>query len=231
MEDALRFFRTYEYVIYILLGALAIWEIRRFIMAWEEVRQAAFGLERESAQSRLNRAATMLVLILFFAISEFTLVTFVAPTIPGANPLLTPTIDLMATPTYTLGPSLISEVDADETPVPPTRTPVGEGCINSQLEITDPKNGDPLSGQVTIMGTVDLPNLAFYKYEVARPGETIWLPIQAGRGAVREGKLGDWYTNTLPPGEYVLRLVATDNEGGTLGTCQINIYINPTPVE
>lgn len=231
MEDALRFFRTYEYVIYILLGALAIWEIRRFMLAWEEMRQAAFGLERENAQTHLNRAATMLVLILFFTIAEFTMVTFIAPTIPGANPLLTPTIDLLATPTYTLGPSLASDVNPDETPVPPTPTPVGEGCINSQLEITDPKNGDSLSGQITIVGTVDMPNLAFYKYEVARPGETIWLPIQAGRGAVRAATLGEWYTNTLQPGEYLLRLVATDNEGTTLGTCQIQIYVNPEIVE
>ena len=65
-------------------------------------------MERASAQARLNQSAIILVLLLGLAIGEFVLVSFVAPAYPGANPLATPTLDLLATPTATL-PAEISE--------------------------------------------------------------------------------------------------------------------------
>ena len=60
MAEALRFFRAYEFWIYTILALGALVYIRKFILAWDELRGAAFGLERESAQSRLNQAASML---------------------------------------------------------------------------------------------------------------------------------------------------------------------------
>ena len=102
MEQVLQFFRAYEIWIYIILGILAIWQVRKFALAWEELRGAFFGMEREAAQSRVNSAATMVVILIIMAVAEFTVVTFVVPTIPGANPLPTATLDLLATPTITL---------------------------------------------------------------------------------------------------------------------------------
>ncbi len=230
MEEALRFTKTYEIYIYLILGAWAIWEIRHFILAWEEVRGAAFGLERESAQGRLNRAATTLVLVLMMAISEFSLVYFVLPGVPGATPLLTPTINLLATPTVTLPANTLTADNGTptQTAVPPT--PVGTtGCVANQLEITTPKGGEVVSNTVTLVGTVDLPNLGFYKYEVARPGDTAWLTLQAGRGAKHNEPLGEWNTGSLPPGDYLLHLVATDNQGVDLGTCQIQVRVTAPP--
>ncbi|RPI33568.1 MAG: hypothetical protein EHM70_05620 [Chloroflexota bacterium] len=230
MEEALRFFNNYEEIVYILLGALAIWEVRKFVLAWEEVRGAAFGLERESAQTRLNSAAILLVLILMMAIAEFVLVSFVVPAVPGAMPLLTPTIDLLATPTITLQPSTPG---AETTGTAATPFPViaealeGSGCIPGQLVITSPKQGEQISDRVVLTGTVDLPNLGHYEYEVAHPGDPVWLTLQAGRGLKREEALGELNTRTLPPGDTLLRLVATDNEGKVIGTCTIQIYILP----
>lgn len=102
MEQALQFFRDYEIWIYVILGVLALWQVRKFALAWDELRGAFFGLEREAAQSRVNSAATMVVILIIMAVAEFTLVTFVIPTVPGANPLPTSTLDLLATPTTTL---------------------------------------------------------------------------------------------------------------------------------
>src|SRR5512139_2765133 len=101
MDEALQFFRDYEIWIYVILGILALWQIRKFALAWEELRGAFFGLEREAAQSRVNSAATMIVILIIMAVAEFTIVTFVIPTLPGANLLPTPTLDLLATPTTT----------------------------------------------------------------------------------------------------------------------------------
>ncbi len=230
MDEVLRFFNTYEAIIYLGLGVLAIWEIRSFVLAWEEVRGAAFGLERESAQGRLNRAAILLVLVLFMAISEFSLVSFVVPGVPSALPLLTPTLDLLATPTSTLPPLVVEAGGTPGTGTPaPTAvpTPAGKGCIPGKLIFTIPKNGEQVTGKVSISGTVDFPNLGFYKYEVQYPGENIWLPLQAGREIKKEAELGIWDTSLLTPGDYKLRLIATDNAGQTIGDCEIQIRVEP----
>jgi hypothetical protein len=230
MEEALRFFRTYELWIYLLLALGGIVYVRKFILAWDELRGAAFGLERESAQARINHSASMLVLLLVMAIAEFSLVTFVAPSFPGANPLLTPTLDLLATPTTTLPAeqaSLGPEQElAPTTTLPPVAPLQGEGCLPGQVELAEPMDGKEVIGVVTLMGTVKSENFGFYKYEVARPGDPLWLTIQAGRDIVEDGELGQWDTRSLQNGDYQLRLVVTDNQGETLPPCIIQVRIN-----
>jgi hypothetical protein len=230
MEEALRFFRAYEVWIYLLLGLGGLFYIRRFILAWQELREAAFGLERDSAQVRLNQSASVLALVMAFAITEFFLVSFVAPTIPGAVPLLTPTLDLLATATSTLSPT------AAETPGVATVTPqgtaplTGEGCLPGQVLITSPQNSSEISGLVTITGTVSIPNFGFYKLEMKRPDEANWQTILAGNEVVISGTLGSWNTSLFPPGDHQLSLVVTDNQGNSLPACVIQVRLtNPAP--
>ncbi len=232
MEEALRFFRTNEGYIYGVLLLLAVWQIRKFVLSWEEVRGAAFGLERESAQARLNGAAILLVLILATAMSEFIVVSFVVPAVPGATPLLTPTIDLLATPTITLSPALLTPgaaITSTLSTPSPLATIQGQGCLPGQLILTSPKDGQEISGVVILTGTVDIPNFGFYQYEIARPGETIWLTIQVGREVKHNQTLGEWDTTTLAQGDYMLRLVATDNKGEPLATCMIRVRVVAKP--
>jgi hypothetical protein len=214
MEEALQFFRTYEIWIYIVLGLFSLWQVRKFILAWDELRGAVFSMERDSAQARLNSAAILLVLLLAMAIIEFMIVTFVVPTFPGANLLSTPTLNLLATTTTTLSPST-SIIEG--TPVVATQTGTAgeqpEDCIPGQVMITSPQDGEQVSGEVSLIGTANIPNFGFYKYEIARPGETIWLPIQVGEEVRQDENLGIWDTSTLAPGDYSLRLVVTDNQG------------------
>jgi hypothetical protein len=230
MEEALRFLNSYEIWIYVLLALVSLFYIRKFILAWEELRGAAFGLERESAQSRLNRSASMLVLLLVMGLAVFVMVSFIVPSVPMANPLNTPTLDLLATATTTLpadtdGGDIPKEIEATDSP-PPLEPILVEGCIPGQLEFVEPKDGEEISGIVTLIGTVNHPNFGFYKYEVARPGDTIWLTIQAGREPKQESELGQWDTTALSPGEYLIRLVLTDNQGESLNPCIIKVYVN-----
>jgi hypothetical protein len=233
MEEALRFFRAYEIWIYGLLALGGLLYIRKFFIAWGDLRGAAFGLERESAQSRVNQSATMLFLLLVFAITEFVLVSYVAPAVPGAIPISTPTLDLLATATATL-PEVtegsVTPPPAEET-APPT-APVqanGNGCIPGQVNLTEPQDGTEVEGLVTLMGSANVENFGFYMYEVARPGETVWLTLQAGRDPVAEGELGQWDTSTLAPGEYMLRLVVSDNAGQILQPCEIRVNVRAAP--
>ena len=230
MTEALRYLIDYEVFIYISLGIFGLWQMRKFAKAWEELRSAAFGLEREYAQMRLNRAAGMLVFVLVIAVVEFALVSFVAPSVPGAQPIFTPTVDLLATPTITL------QADVQET-VQPTPAAAGtpeplplipeSSCIPGQIEITSPAQNETVRGVVEIMGTVDVPNFGFYKFEMTPVGETFWQTIQAGDEITQEDSLGFWDTTLLARGEYQLRLVVTDNEGGSFPPCIIQLNIVP----
>ena len=229
MEEVLRFFRTYEIWIYLVLSLAGLLYVRKFILAWEEMRAAAFGLERESAQSRLNQSAGMMVLLLVMGIGLFVTVSFVAPTVPGANPLFTPTVDLLATPTNTLPPETSAEAGAESgegQATPTTEQILGEGCTPGQVVISEPVDGSEISGVVTVKGIADMPNFGFYKYEIARPGETVWLTIQAGREIKQDADLGQWDTRTLDSGDYMLRLIVTDNQGQTSEPCVIQVRVN-----
>jgi hypothetical protein len=230
MDEALRFFRTYEMWIYVILALAGLVYIRKFILGWEELRRAAFGLERESAQSQVNQSAGMLVLLFMMAVAVFALVSFVAPAFPGSNPLVTPTMDLLASATTTL----VVDSTQDAVSIPSTESttelpPVevsGEGCIPGQIMLIEPAEGAEVSGVIIVRGTADIQNFGFYKYEIARPGETVWLTIQAGREIKQEGELGQWDTRTLAPGDYMLRLVVTDNQGQPLEPCVVQVRVN-----
>jgi hypothetical protein len=229
MEEALQFFKAYEFWIYVGLGALALWQIRKFAISWEELRGAVFGMERENAQARINQSAAILLLLLVLAFVEFMAVTFIVPSVPGALPLPTATLDLLATATITL-PAGTPLPDTTQTPISSQEPIAGEGCTPEQINFTTPVDGDEVSGVVVLIGTVDVPNLGFYKYELARPGETIWLPIQVGEQVKRDEELGTWDTSNLAPGTYALRLVVTDNQGATLQPCVIQVrVVAPNP--
>lgn len=229
MEEALRFLRYYEIWVYALLGLGALLYVRKFLISWDELRGAAFGLERESARSKLNNAAVMITLFLGLGVAVFVLVSFISPGIPGANPLMTPTIDLLATQTGTLIGEGTANQEQSGVTSGTTLTALSTGsvgCIQGQVMITEPTNGTEISGVVTVKGTASIPNFGFYMYEIARPGETIWLTIQAGREAKINSDLGQWDTRTLLSGDYMLRLVVTDNQGQALPPCAVQVRVN-----
>ncbi len=244
MEEALRFFKAYELWVYLLLGLGALLFIRRFLVAWAELRGAGFGLERENAQARLNSAASVLVLLLLMAVVEFVLVSFVAPTVPA--PLLTPTLDPLATPTITLqapeaqgGTPLPGGAPTAEgtalpgTPDPtgqPPGTPAAEGCIQNQVFIASPAEGQEIGGTVPISGTVNVENFGFYKIEMRRVEEQAWQTVLAGDQPQTAGQLGLLNTILFTPGDYLLGLVVVDNQGSSLPACTVHVrVIEPTP--
>lgn len=230
MEEALGFFRAFEVWIYVLLGLGGLIYIRKFLIAWQELRGATFGLERDSAQARLNQSASVLVLLLTMAVTEFVLVSFVAPAVPGAMPLPSPTLDLLATPTTTLAASPPQEGDAAVTEITPAGVFTESGCIPGQVEILSPLNGSEVSGVVQVTGSANQPNFGFYKFEIKRPDEAIWLTIQAGNTLVENGKLGDWDTTRLTPGDYQLGLVVVDNQARATLPCIVQLRVSSPPV-
>ena len=232
MVEVLQFLQDFEAVIYFLLGAGGIWYIYSFGRAWQEMRSAVFGLERDSSQRRLNSAAVSMFVLFALGLAVFVLVTFVAPVIPAGEIVPTQEIRLGEAPVGTLSVDGTQEADvavdslATATALPTVA--IGEeGCVPEQLVFSAPEAGSTISGDVEVTGTVDIQNFGFYKFEVARADEALWLTIQAGRNPVIDGILVEnWDTTRLPPGDYVLQLVVTDNAGEELPACRIPVRID-----
>ena len=219
MGSIYRSLATYSPLIYILLAIMGLYAFRRMWRAWREWRDAVYSLEREFALNRLGRATAFgfLVLLLFFA--EFYISTFVVPSLPAADIMVTPTLDLLATP--------VGTVPADG--VVPLETPSVQsgmqGCVADEIMLTAPEPGQEIKGIVTLTGTANVPNFGFYKYEFAPVGTDLWTTIAAGSKTVEDGKLGDWDTTVLTNGDYFLQLVIIDNVGKTLEPCVIAVRV------
>jgi hypothetical protein len=223
MAEVLRFFVQYEAVLYFILGLGGILYFYRFWLAWQEVRSAVYGLERQASRTRLNQNAAVLFILLVIALVVFVMVTFVASSLSAGDLLATPTLNLALSPSTTPATQVASVISA--TPLP-TVSIDPAGCVPASINISLPEPGDVLSGSVQVEGTVDVPNFGFYKFEVARAEEELWLTIQAGRNVVRDGILVEnWDTSRLPPGSYVLQLLVTDSEGAELPPCRIPVQI------
>ncbi len=224
MNYVIRFLAEFEVPIYLMLGIVALIYLRRILMALEEKRSAIFGLEREAAQRKVVSASTVLILVGMLTVGEFVVATFLAGELAQEPTFATATIEVLTTPTVTLGPP-----PEGATPTP-TLYPqvqlegIESNCINDVLEIESPEHLSEVSGVVELIGSVNTENFGSYKYEYSTM-EVNWQTIAAGSGVRIDESLGNWYTNDLEPGEYMLRLVALDNDGVEQSACVIQVSI------
>lgn len=219
MGAVYRTLASYEPLIYIALAIGALFAFRRMWHSWREWRDAVYGLEREFALRRLGQATALAILILGLVFAEFFIATFVAPTLPASDILATPTLDLLVTPAGTVLPGTAALAVTQAVPSGMS------GCIPDQIMITAPEPGDVVKGIVEIRGTANVPNFAFYKYEIAPMGTQNWSPVSADRDPKTDESLGNWSTASLTNGDYFLRLVITDNLGKELEPCVLAVRV------
>lgn len=224
MSTLYRFLSSNEILIYLLLALGGVIAIRWLWNSWHEWQNSVFGLEREFALRRFAQAVAISLLIMGLAFAEVFVASFVAPSLPSSAFLGTPTLDLLSAPSGAAG---LNVQDVLATPVPlPEGTTVGnDGCVPGELEITSPKTGQEVSGSIELIGTVNIPNFGFYKYEYAQQGSDNWVTISAWTQPVVDGSIGQWDTSTLTPGDYQLRVVATDNKVQALAPCVIPVRV------
>lgn len=226
MRELFPVLEAYEIWIYASLGLALLFYIRKLILAAREMRAALFGFEKAVAQRKLSISLTFVVIFGLLMLAEFILVSFVAPALPSPRILPTPTMDLLTTPTVAIptasfGSTPTAEL-AETTPTPLST----EGCLAGRIEWVYPRDGDVLQGAVKVVGTVNVENLGFYKYEYVQAGSTEWVTVAAGNQAVVNGELqGTWNTSQLVPGDYQLRLVVTDNQNNTFPACIVSIRV------
>jgi hypothetical protein len=219
MGPVYRTLASYEPLIYIVLAIGALFAFRRMWRSWREWRDSVYGLEREFALRRLVQASGLALLILALVFSEFFIATFIAPSLPASDIRVTPTLNLLVTPVGTLSPGSTAMAVTQDVPSGMS------GCVQDKIMITSPSPGEDVKGTISIMGTADVPNFGFYKYEVAPMGSENWATIAASRNPVKGEELGKWNTAAVTNGEYFLRLVITDNVGASLDPCVIAVRV------
>jgi hypothetical protein len=223
MKAIFGFFIDYAPLIYVLLAVGLALGLRRLMLARVEAREAIYGLEREIAHRHTSRAVTTLSIVGLLAVGEFIMLVFLQPNMPAIFQLATPTTNILFAQTGAIGPSAGVGTDA----FTPGATPVSaeSGCIPDHINIRLPKAGDEVRGEVVLTGDANVPNFGFYKYEYAPAGTDNWLAIQAKRDSVQNGELGTWDTTIITQGDYLLRLVVSDNQGNQFPPCVIPLRI------
>lgn len=226
MRELFPVLEAYEIWIYAFLGLALLFYIRKLTLAAREMRAALFGFEKAVAQRKISISLTFVVIFGLLMLAEFILVSFVAPALPSPRILATPTMDLLTTPTVALPTASFGSTPTAEL-AETTPTPISaEGCLAGRIEWVYPRDGDVLQGAVNVVGTVNVENLGFYKYEYVQAGSAEWVTVAAGNQAVVNGELqGTWNTSQLIPGDYQLRLVVTDNQNNTFPACIVSIRV------
>jgi len=225
VDSLFRFLVKYENWVYAALVLGGVFAVRSTWLAWSEWRRSVYGLEKELALQRVRTSGAVVILLLMIGLSLFCMVSFVVPFLPGAMFRPTPTVDLLTTPLATLNPG--SGTAGAVTSAPPAGS---SGCVPGKLIITFPAPDAEISDNITVKGTVDMPNFGYFKYEFAQQGDEQWTTIGAGNTLKHDENLGSWDPTALPQGDYRLRLVVIDNLGNTLTPCIVPVHvIGPTP--
>ena len=169
-------------------------------------------MEREALLKRQNSAMAMLTLLVLLAASIYLVVLVVLPQVEQALPGPTPVIP----PTPTASPVAASQnivVDSS-------------GCNNPNATLTSPKSGQRIAGAFEVDGTANIPNLAFYKFEISGAGtKGDWLSLGVGTAAVVNGQLGSFDATARESGNYAFRLVVLDSSGNFPPPCIVTVTI------
>jgi hypothetical protein len=225
MTEILDFLAEFEIWFYIILGLISLIFFSRLFKSIGDWREAAFGLEREIAQRRFRSSLSILVLLFILFVGEFFFVTYSSSLMPDQTNLATPTIDILASPSPT---TITMVVEEDSENLSPTAITDQEGCIPGKIEWIYPEPASEVEDVVRLIGTVDIENFGFYKYEYTEPGNTIWKTIAGGNTVKKEEQIGLWNTSQIVPGDYLLRLVVLDNVNNEYPACIVSVrVINP----
>ncbi|MDM8528516.1 hypothetical protein QUF58_09935 [Anaerolineales bacterium HSG24] len=244
MLEFLRSIIQYDFVIYFLLALIAVYFVRKIWVGRHNRTSSIFSLEREHASSEIANGFIGLLVVFGLMMGVFYLSnTVIPPVLPDLQqtPTATPLIEIPDTPTP---PVLIRTSTPTSTPTPtislfptleavtltpptlPTTASQNAGqspsCPNPGVQITRPGNGATIQGMVQIMGAAVVENFDYYKFEYRIPGGE-WAFVDRYNIAVTNGVLGAWNSDTVPPGQYELRLIVVDLSGNYPTPCVVRL--------
>jgi hypothetical protein len=235
METLITFIAQVSFILYALIGIGIFFSIRGLVLSRRSRRVAVFGLEKEKAQQSQQSALNTIVFLLMLAVGVYIISAILEPNLdtsvetfatPTSEIFITaapsPTAALVLYPTITATPGL-PPAEAGDQPAEPAE-PV-DGCAIIGSNISSPTTGTTVSGQVTVEGEANVFDFAQYKFEVRSPATSDQWVVVGTFNQPRTGFLGTWDSTSLSPGEYVLRLVVSQNSGNIVTPCEVPITI------
>lgn len=247
MEQVLGILSDYQWLIYLVLGMILVFFLRRALLARREGARSIFKLEQEQARTRYSRSVTICAIILLLMAGVFVISN---PMLPAPSPTPEPT------PTETSGPLAASTLTptpppatitptatatkqrptrppqptetpgADATPTPVVRPPA---CPNPNARITSPGPNQVVQGNVPIRGTANIAGFQYYKVEVGpgnNPKDHEWTVVgNLHERPVSGGVLETFNSGAYPAGTYSLRLVVVDQTGNYPEPCRVTVTV------
>lgn len=130
------------------------------------------------------------------------------------------------------GQRILLTAVASATPVgiitPGYPTPVDCNTPAAWLEIPAP--GQVLFDSVQVIGTANVPDFAFYKFELSGPSTGgAFSPILGDKTSpvAEKGVLGQLPLGSFQPGDYIFRLAVFDTTGTLKASCTVTVVIIP----
>jgi hypothetical protein len=224
----------YTIWVYIICGAIIVWNLRRYLLAHSDRRNTIFPVEREVAAHREGQAMSVIGAMLAICVVAVAVRHFVLPSVNVAELVQpTPTMTLMIPTREPTATAVVEETPvATATPRPtpthqptlavaavtaPTNTPPPPepSCADPNTCISAPRSGETVSGAINIRGNANHPQFQFYKVEFGiGSSPEAWSSIgDIVRRPVSEGALMTFNTAAVPNGTYTIRLVVVDITG------------------
>jgi hypothetical protein len=257
MDGLLVFLIHNDVWIYILSALGLFWYATELWRAQRNLRSAVFSLERERGARMRNNALLFIAIFSFIIAVVYFVNTRIAPTLPQEllKPP-TPTPDIFSTPlsaptpldsqvdrpivvTPALAPTVTlsgadagGQTTADESIATATATafvpPTPFIACNADLNISDPRDGAAVIGELSFFGTADTDNFQYYILETNGPQTNgLWASL-LGRNVnqpVRESFLGNANLSAWQPGPYLIRLTTVDIGENITGQCVIQVTL------
>jgi len=95
-------------------------------------------------------------------------------------------------------------------------------CPTAGVKITNIYTERP--GWWAIFGAASIPNMSYWKAEISPDGKH-WTLLYRSAAPVGGGLLVEFKTGTVPPGTYLMRLLAVDRTGNYPEPCQIRVEV------
>jgi len=109
----------------------------------------------------------------------------------------------------------------------PTETVVVAGC-SSTVNVTDPRDGDTVVGNVSFFGSANIPSFAYFELDIRGPQTNDrWASLLGRRipQRVEDGLLATADLAAWAPGEYEVRLSSTNDQGRITNQCVFMITL------
>jgi hypothetical protein len=206
-----------EYEVYVLAACLALagFAVLNAIQAQTRLGRTPFGMEKLNDE-RLRMWAILGLMASLALVAGIVLFNRTYSSIVLAAVAPTPTATLAPTATAIAGSGPI-RVD-------------NRGCQNAEITIQQPANGATLSESFEILGTAAPPRFGFLRVEISgAPTGGAWVTLGVYTGTVSNGPLlrDNVDPNAYAAGDYVMRLVVTDNVGDEYPPCEILVTFQP----